>query len=29
MIKLIYEGLSIENDKVVYNTDADSPNDVM
>ncbi len=29
MIKLTYEGLSIENDKVVYNTDADSPNDVM
>lgn len=29
MIKLIYDGLSIENDKVVYNADADSPNDVM
>lgn len=29
MIKLTYEELSIENDKVVYNTDADSPNDVM
>ena len=29
MIKLTYDRPSIENDKVVYNTDADSPNDVM
>lgn len=29
MIKLIYDGLSIENDRVVYIKDADSPNDVM
>lgn len=29
MIKLLYDGLSIENNKVVYNSDKDNPNDVM
>ena len=29
MIKLIYEGLSIENGKVIYNSEKDNPNDIM